>query len=121
MKLAATVCAVAAVVCTLTACGSGEESEQPRSAAATSVNAVLEGAKSAAFVASFKAAFPELARGRSDRDITSILDETCVDLQESRDQQDVQEDIKSRAENDETQPTDNQARQIYEMAEVACP
>lgn len=85
------------------------------------MNAVFEGAKSAAFVASFKGAFPDLARGRSDQDITSILDETCADLQDSEAQQDVQEDIKSRAENDGTVPTDNQARQIYEMAKVACP
>ncbi|NLE80043.1 MAG: hypothetical protein GX610_10770 [Rhodococcus sp.] len=121
MKLARGVGVAAVVVCALTACGSGEDSDDARSAAASSVNAAMDDAKSAVFVAAYRGAFAGLAEGRSDDDITSVLQETCVDLESSAEPQDVQDEIKSRSENNGTEPTDNQARQIYEMAKVACP
>lgn len=121
MKLAAALCTAAFVVCGLTACGSGDEAGDTAGNAVTSAHTAMDDAKSAAFVASFKAAFSPLAEGRSDEDIKAILDDTCGDLDDSSDEQAVQADIKDRAENNGTEPTDNQARQIYEMAKVACP
>ncbi|MEV6323892.1 hypothetical protein AB0M45_22255 [Nocardia sp. NPDC051787] len=107
----------------LTGCGD----DKPSSAASSTTAAASQGAtapvdtvKTGAFVVSFRGAFPKLAEGKDDAKIASILSETCADIKAGKSENDVVADITKRAGGGNTQPTAEEAKAIYQMANLMC-
>lgn len=143
MRIAPAVCAAAAVVCALTSCGSSdesnEESQSQLSAIVTSANSAIssgreavesaadeagsafDDAKLSAFVTAFRAGYPNLADGRNDDDIESIVTDSCAKIDDGADEKAVSEEIANLAENDGTKPTEDQVGTIYNLVKATCP
>ncbi|WP_454198174.1 hypothetical protein [Nocardia sp. Marseille-Q1738] len=105
----------------LTGCGDDKPSSAASSTTAASQGATaqVDSVKTGAFVVSFRGAFPKLADGKDDAKIASILSETCADIKAGKPENDVVADITKRA-GGNTQPTAEEAKAIYQMAELMC-
>ncbi|WP_405180323.1 hypothetical protein OG225_03060 [Nocardia sp. NBC_01377] len=88
--------------------------------AASSVARVVDGAKAGTFVVSFKSAFPKLAQGRSDVQISDILNQTCSDLKSGKAEDAVISGVATHAKNGSTEVTKDEAAAIYQMAKLMC-
>lgn len=125
MRTMGAVAITAAVLCGLIACGSDDSADShTQLSAATSAESGDRGfddATLAAFVASFRTGYPNLAEGRNDPSIEHIAIEPCIDLANGADKQTVTATITTWAENDGTVPTADQAEQIYLLVVPTCP
>ncbi|ABG99416.1 conserved hypothetical protein (plasmid) [Rhodococcus jostii RHA1] len=74
-----------------------------------------------AFVAMFRARYPDLAVDRNDASIEHIAIEPCIDLANGVDEQTVLATIAEQAENRGTAPTPEQTQQIYTLVVPVCP
>jgi hypothetical protein len=97
-------------------------------AAATSTSMVpstkpqrLDETKLAAFVAAFRARYPELARERKDSSIETIAVRSCEDIAHGLDEQRISTEIRSLASHNGTEPNQTDVRGIYEMVTPLCP
>ncbi|MEV0294858.1 hypothetical protein [Nocardia sp. NPDC050710] len=81
---------------------------------------IIDSAKAGTFVVSFKSAFPKLAQGKSDTQISAILNETCQDLKAGKAEDAVVTSITARAKNGSTEATKEEAQAIYQMAKLMC-
>jgi hypothetical protein len=131
----------AAALCVLAACGEGDSTEnrtqlsdaatsagspvsggrQALESARETAGAQLDKAKLAAFVASFRTGYAELAEDRNDESIEHIVIESCIDIANGVDEHTVTTIITALAENHSTTPTAEQAGQIYRLVVRACP
>ncbi|CAG7634603.1 hypothetical protein E143388_07621 [Rhodococcus opacus] len=118
----------AATICVLVSCGSDTDAttvtaettdtqdEMDRAAEMALYHAELD-----AFVAAFRAGYPELARNRNDASIAHIAIEPCIDLANGADEQTVTATIPALAEYRGTIPTPEQMQQIYTLVVPVCP
>jgi hypothetical protein len=93
---------------------------QALESARETAGAQLDKAKLAAFVASFRTGYAELAEDRNDESIEHIVIESCIDIANGADEQTVTANT-TLAENEGTTPTAEQAGQIYRLVVPACP
>jgi len=75
----------------------------------------------AAFVASFRAQYPQLAVDRDDGDIAEIATESCEDLGNHVDADAVSSRIVARAAHAGRTPTAEQSREIFGLVATVCP
>lgn len=122
----------AATVCALVACGSDTDTDTEATTATSQAPGAVEDVDRAAemaryhadlnaFVAVFRARYPELARNRNDASIEHIAIEPCIDLANGVDEQAVTAIIAELAENQGTIPTTEQTQQIYTLVVPVCP
>ncbi|QCQ93325.1 hypothetical protein [Rhodococcus sp. SGAir0479] len=78
-------------------------------------------AKIDAFVAAFRTRYSDLSQDRDDDSIENIVIDSCQQLANGVDEQQVTEKIRVSAANGGTQPTQEEAEQIYDMVTPACP
>jgi len=78
-------------------------------------------ARVAAFVASFRAQYPQLTVDRDDGDIAEIATESCEDLGNHVDADAVSSRIVARAGHAGRTPTAEQSREIYGLVATVCP
>ncbi|MET7770230.1 hypothetical protein [Nocardia sp. NPDC005366] len=81
---------------------------------------IVDSAKAGTFVVSFKSAFPKLAQGKSDTQISEILNQTCSELKSGKSEDAVINSVVSRAKNGSTEATKEEAAAIYQMAKLMC-
>lgn len=81
---------------------------------------VYDPAQVAAFVATFRARYPEFAVDRNDAEIAGIATESCDDLGNHVDPDAVSSRIVDRAEYEGRMPTAEQAREIYGLVDTVC-
>ena len=81
----------------------------------------LDETKLAAFVAAFRARYPELARERKDSSIETIAVRSCEDIAHGLDEQRISTEIRSLASYNGTEPNQTDVRGIYEMVTPLCP
>jgi hypothetical protein len=82
---------------------------------------MIDQAKLAAFVVAFRTAYPDLAQDREDESIQEIVFTSCNDIAAGVSEQDVTEEIRDLAANNDTEATQAQAEQIYKLVTPACP
>ncbi|MFD6857337.1 hypothetical protein ACFWCF_08350 [Rhodococcus sp. NPDC060090] len=138
---------VAACAGVLSACGEGDSptSEGVRSSAGVAVTSVQEGAQGAAssvqsaassaaeragdwfdsaklgaFVAAFRAAYPNLSADRETQSIETIVTETCPLIEDGADDAEVNAKVGELAANGSAEPTDDQSARIAQLVRVAC-
>lgn len=130
MRSARVIALAAATVGALVSCGSDTDPDATTATAETT-GAVEERDRAAvmaryhadlnAFVAVFRARYPELAGNRNDASIKHIAIEPCIDLDNGVDEQTVIATIAELAENRGTAPTPEQTQQIYTLVVPVCP
>lgn len=81
---------------------------------------IYDPAHVAAFVATFRARYPELAVDRNDAEIAGIATQSCDDLGNHVDPDAVSSRIVDRAEHEGRMPTGEQSREIYGLVETVC-
>lgn len=96
------------------AVGSAAESAAERASSA------VDQAKLSVFTATFRTAYPNLAAGRDDASIQSIVTETCPQIAAGENEQAVIAHVSQLATNGGTVPTPDQANRIYQLVKVAC-
>lgn len=109
----------------LAGCGDdSSNSSSPASAAASSaagdVARVVDSTKAGTFVVSFKAAFPKLAQGRTDAQISDLLTQTCADRKAGKAEDAAVTALVGRLKNGATEATKEEAQAIYAMAQMMC-
>nr|WP_232542166.1 hypothetical protein [Nocardia bovistercoris] len=107
--------------------GCGDDSSTSSSPASSSTakaagNAaqVVDSTKAGTFVVSFKAAFPKLAQGRTDAQISDILSQTCTDRKAGKAEDAAVTALVGRLKNGSTEATKEEAQAIYAMAQMMC-
>jgi len=142
-KIIATALVGAGAVLTLTACGddnddstdttmqtsmempatteteTGESS--PTSVTSTEQLGTVDQAKLDAFVVAFRTGYSDLAEDRDDDSIENIVITSCNDLANGVSEEQVTDKIRVLAANKGTEPSQDQAEQIYDIVTPACP
>jgi hypothetical protein len=142
-KMIATALVGAGAVLTLTACGddnddstdttmqtsmempatseteSGESS--PTSVTSTEQLGTVDQAKLDAFVVAFRSGYSDLSQDRDDDSIENIVITSCNDLANGVSEEQVTDKIRMLAANRGTEPSQDQAEQIYDIVTPACP
>jgi hypothetical protein len=80
----------------------------------------IDETKLAAFVAAFRAQYPELAQERQDNSIENIAVRSCEDITYGVDEQRVSAEIRSLASHNGTEPNPTDVRRIYNLVIPAC-
>ncbi len=80
----------------------------------------VDAIQSGAFVAAFRAGYPDLSEGRDDAAIEDIYAETCAAIDANVDESTVVSELQVRAGNNGTEATQEQAQQIYNIAKPLC-
>ncbi len=80
----------------------------------------VDSAKQAAFVATFRASYSDLATDRDDDSIKAITEDTCALREKGATDDELKEAVKGLAANGTTVPSDEQASRILDMAVAAC-
>ncbi|MGW4366989.1 hypothetical protein ACWEKT_15210 [Nocardia takedensis] len=120
--LAATATAFALL---LTGCGddstdSSTAASSSATAAASSLAQVVDSTKAGTFVVSYKSAFPALAQGRTDVQISEILSKTCTDIKAGKSEDAAVATVISATKNGDKQASKEEAQAIYQMARLMC-
>jgi len=144
-KIIATALVGAGAVLTLTACGddnddstdttmqtsmempatteteteTGESS--PTSVTSTEQLGTVDQAKLDAFVVAFRTGYSDLSEDRDDDSIENIVITSCNDLANGVSEEQVTDKIRVLAANKGTEPSQDQAEQIYDIVTPACP
>lgn len=142
-KIIATALVGAGAVLTLTACGddnddstdttmqtslempatteteTGESS--PTSVTSTEQLGTVDQAKFDAFVVTFRTGYSDLSEDRDDDSIENIVITSCNDLANGVSEEQVTDKIRVLAANKGTEPSQDQAEQIYDIVTPACP
>lgn len=139
-KLIATAVVGAGTVLALVACGDDDSGDKPdttpegpgvtvteeattaeTSATATDQLGTFDQAKLDAFVVAFRTDYSDLSVNRDDASIENIVISACNDLANGVDEQQVTEKIRGLAANAGTEPSQDDAEQIYDMVTPVCP
>jgi hypothetical protein len=138
MRIAAAAVAASATALVFLVSGCSEDEPTPQEATASSVEAAVTSARSTAeslqeragelwdqgkvngFVAAYKAAYPTLAQGRSDEDISAILTETCSDISDGKSEDEVKSTLADRATNEGDKPSSMQIDTMYVLIRPLC-
>ncbi|CAM3052381.1 Lipoprotein [Prescottella defluvii] len=142
-KIIATALVGAGAVLTLSACGDGNDDNtdttmqtsmempvttetetdgsSPSSVTSTEQLGTIDQAKLDAFVVSFRTGYADLSADRDDDSIENIVITSCNDLANGVREEQVTEKIRVLAANNGTEPSQDQAEQIYDIVTPACP
>ncbi|NLV80685.1 MAG: hypothetical protein GXY65_15380 [Rhodococcus sp.] len=80
----------------------------------------IDQAQLSAFVAAFRAAYPDLSADRETSSIETIVTETCPLVDEDASDDDIRAKVAETATNGSAEPTDDQVGQITQMVRAAC-
>ena len=82
---------------------------------------MIDQAELASFVVAFRAGYSELTQDRDDSSIELIVLQSCDDIGNGVDEQQVTDEIRTLAAHNGNEPTQDQAERIYDMVTPACP
>ncbi len=88
--------------------------------AAGDVAQIVDSTKAGTFVVSFKAAFPKLSQGRTDAQISTILNQTCADIKAGKAEDATVTAVAAHAKNGSVEATKEEAQAIYQMVKLMC-
>lgn len=89
-------------------------------APAPALNNEPSAADSAAFVAAFRAQFPEFALGRKDNPIKNLLENTCQEISIDKEPDIIVSNVGKRAAYQSINPTAEQSQAIFDLAASHC-
>lgn len=116
--------AAAAGLLALTGCGSEDPaavvSSTPVVTVPASPSAAETSGQEAAFIVAYRAGFPDLAAGQSDSKIARLMENTCLDIQQGKDELTVTKNLALRIELRDVVPTAEQAAAVYQLVTQHC-
>ncbi|MBM4569208.1 hypothetical protein GS489_01475 [Rhodococcus hoagii] len=89
--------------------------------AASARNDEPTAADTAAFVAAFRSAYPELSNGRRDNPIGNLLANTCQEIGIGKEPHIIVSNTGKRAAYQDVSPTAEQAQAIFDLVSEYCP
>lgn len=97
------------------------DESSPTSVTSTEQLGTVDQAKLDAFVVAFRTGYSDLSQDRDDDSIENIVITSCNDLANGVSEEQVTEKIRVLAANNGTEPSQDQAEQIYDIVTPACP
>ncbi|MFD4291888.1 hypothetical protein ACFWQG_01560 [Rhodococcus sp. NPDC058532] len=100
--------------------GAVSSAQSAASSLADRATGAVDAIQAGTFTAAFRAGYPELAEGRDDAAIEDIYAQTCAAIDQNIDESTVIAELEVRAGNNGTLATEQQAKQIYNIAKPLC-